>query len=52
MIKTNLEKLVDLVAIADQDCSHGPRWQAGATTVGVVVHGASRRAGTGRGSTF
>lgn len=42
-------RLGDLVAIADQDCSHGPRWQAGATTVAVVVHGAGRKSGHGPG---
>ncbi|HLY75590.1 MAG TPA: DUF4438 domain-containing protein [Planctomycetota bacterium] len=40
-------RLGDLVAIADIDCSRGPRWQSGATTVGVVVHGASRQSGHG-----
>lgn len=42
-------RLGDLVAIADHDCTHGPRWQQGATTVGVVVHGASRLSGHGPG---
>jgi hypothetical protein len=42
-------RLGDLVAIADHDCTHGPRWQPGATTVGVVVHGASRKSGHGPG---
>jgi len=42
-------RLGDLVAIADHDCTHGPRWQQGATTVGVVVHGASRKSGHGPG---
>ncbi len=42
-------RLGDLVAIADQDCTNGPRWQPGATTVAVVVHGASRRSGHGPG---
>ncbi len=42
-------RLGDLVAISDYDCAHGPRWQQGATTVGVVVHGSSRRSGHGPG---
>ncbi|HZE99902.1 MAG TPA: DUF4438 domain-containing protein [Planctomycetota bacterium] len=42
-------RLGDLVAIADVDCSQGPRWQTGASTVGVVVHGASRHSGHGPG---
>jgi hypothetical protein len=42
-------RLGDLVAIADTDCTHGPRWQPGATTVAVVVHGAGRRSGHGPG---
>jgi hypothetical protein len=42
-------RLGDLVAIADHDCTHGPRWQQGATTVAVVVHGASRKSGHGPG---
>src|SRR6185503_676335 len=42
-------RLGDLVAIADTDCTHGPRWQPGATTVGVVVHGATRKSGHGPG---
>jgi hypothetical protein len=42
-------RLGDLVAIADIDCSRGPRWQSGATTVAVVVHGASRQSGHGPG---
>jgi hypothetical protein len=42
-------RLGDLVAIADTDCTHGPRWQQGATTVGVVVHGSSRLSGHGPG---
>ena len=42
-------RLGDLVAIADQDCTNGPRWQSGATTVAVVVHGASRKSGHGPG---
>ncbi|RPH39655.1 MAG: DUF4438 domain-containing protein [Planctomycetota bacterium] len=41
--------LGDLVAIADTDCTHGPRWQQGATTVAVVVHGSSRLSGHGPG---
>jgi len=42
-------RLGDLVAISDHDASHGSRWQPGAITVGVVTHGASRRAGHGPG---
>lgn len=42
-------RLGDIVAIADHDCTHGPRWQQGATTVAVVVHGASRQSGHGPG---
>jgi len=42
-------RLGDLVAISDVDCTHGPRWQQGATTVGVVVHGSSRLSGHGPG---
>ena len=42
-------RLGDLVATADTDCTHGPRWQQGATTVGVVVHGSSRLSGHGPG---
>ena len=42
-------RLGDLVAIADHDCTHGPRWQPGATTVGIVVHGSSRKSGHGPG---
>ena len=42
-------RLGDLVAIADTDCTHGPRWQQGATTVAVVVHGSSRLSGHGPG---
>ncbi|MBI2932624.1 MAG: DUF4438 domain-containing protein [Planctomycetes bacterium] len=42
-------RLGDLVAITDHDCSHGPRWQPEAATVGVVVHGTSLRAGHGPG---
>jgi len=37
------------VAIADTDCTHGPRWQQGATTVGVIAHGSSRLSGHGPG---
>lgn len=39
----------DLVTLMDVDASHGPRWQKDAITIGVVVHGASRRAGHGIG---
>jgi hypothetical protein len=42
-------RLGDLVAIADIDCTRGPRWQQGATTVAVVAHGASRQSGHGPG---
>ena len=42
-------RLGDLVAISDYDATHGPRWQPGAITVGVVAHGASRRSGHGPG---
>jgi hypothetical protein len=44
-------RLGDLVAITDHDCTHGPRWQPEAVTVGVVVHGSSPRAGHGPGVT-
>jgi len=42
-------RLGDVVAVSDHDASHGPRWQQGAITVGVVVHGSSRRSGHGPG---
>ncbi len=42
-------RLGDLVAISDYDSAHGARWQQGAITVGVIVHGAGRRAGHGPG---
>jgi hypothetical protein len=42
-------RLGDIVAISDHDSSHGPRWQPGAITVGVVVHGSSRMSGHGPG---
>lgn len=42
-------RLGDLVAISDHDATHGPRWQPGAITVGVVAHGSSRRSGHGPG---
>jgi hypothetical protein len=42
-------RLGDLVAISDHDASHGPRWQSGAITVGVVSHGSSRLSGHGPG---
>jgi hypothetical protein len=42
-------RLGDLVAVSDWDASHGGRFQQGAITIGVVVHGASRRAGKGPG---
>ena len=42
-------RLGDLVAISDHDATHGLRWQTGAITVGVVVHGSSRVSGHGPG---
>jgi hypothetical protein len=42
-------RLGDLVAVSDWDATHGGRFQPGAVTVGVVAHGASRRAGHGPG---
>ncbi|MCK4909230.1 MAG: DUF4438 domain-containing protein [Planctomycetes bacterium] len=42
-------RLGDLVAITDHDCSFGPRFQKGALTVGVVMHGASAFSGHGPG---
>ncbi len=42
-------RLGDLVALTDHDASHGHRWQSGAVTIGVVVHGSSRYAGHGLG---
>jgi hypothetical protein len=42
-------RLGDLVALADIDAATGGRWQPGSVSVGVVVHGASRRAGRGPG---
>lgn len=42
-------RLGDLVAVSDWDVSHGGRFQQGAITVAVVVHGTSRRAGRGPG---
>lgn len=42
-------RLGDLVAISDHDATHGPRWQQGAITVGVVSHGSSRMSGHGPG---
>ncbi len=42
-------RLGDLVAISDHDASHGPRWQPGAITVGVVAHGSSQMSGHGPG---
>ena len=42
-------RLGDLVAISDYDSAHGARWQQGAITVAVLVHGAGRRAGHGPG---
>lgn len=42
-------RLGDLVALSDTDGSQGGRWQPGAVTVAVIVHGGSRRAGRGPG---
>jgi hypothetical protein len=42
-------RLGDLVAVTDHDATHGPRWQHEAVTIGVIVHGASPRAGHGPG---
>lgn len=42
-------RLGDLVAISDHDASHGPRWQQGGITIGVIAHGASRLSGHGPG---
>lgn len=42
-------RLGDLVAVADYDCTFGPRWQDGAITVGTVVHGSSSMSGHGPG---
>ncbi len=42
-------RIGDLVAIQDYDATHGARWLKGATTIGVVCHGASRLAGHGPG---
>jgi len=42
-------RLGDLVAVSDQDATHGLRWQPGAVTIGVVVHGSSLRSGHGPG---
>lgn len=42
-------RLGDLVAISDHDCTYGYRWQDGAMTVGIVIHGASRISGHGPG---
>jgi hypothetical protein len=42
-------RLGDFVAISDYDVTQGSRWQQGAVTVGVVVHGSSRRSGHGLG---
>jgi hypothetical protein len=42
-------RLGDLVAIQDHDASHGGRYHKGAVTIGVVVHGSSRRSGHGPG---
>jgi hypothetical protein len=42
-------RLGDLVAINEYDATHGPRYHKEATTIGVVVHGSSRRSGRGPG---
>ena len=42
-------RMGDLVAVSDHDATHGPRWQQGAITVGVIVHGSSRMSGQGPG---
>jgi hypothetical protein len=42
-------RLGDVIAITDHDCTYGPRWQDGAMTVGVVIHGSSRLSGHGPG---
>ncbi len=42
-------RLGDLVAVSNGDASHGLRWQQGAITVGVVMHGSSRLSGHGPG---
>jgi hypothetical protein len=42
-------RIGDLVAIQDYDASHGARWLKGATTIGVICHGASKLAGHGPG---
>lgn len=42
-------RLGDLVALSDTDGTQGGRWQPGAVTVAVIVHGGSRRAGRGPG---
>jgi hypothetical protein len=44
-------RLGDLVAVADFDQTFGARWHAGAITIGVVVHGASKLSGRGPGLT-
>ena len=42
-------RLGDIVAIKQYDATHGGRFHAPAVTVGVVVHGSGRTAGTGPG---
>lgn len=42
-------RLGDLVAIKQYDATHGGRFHAPAVTIGVVVHGSSRKAGQGPG---
>jgi len=43
------EGLGDVVALRDQLCIHGRGYYRGATTVGVIVHGASDYVGHGPG---
>lgn len=49
--KLSLEqlRLGDVVAVKQYDATHGGRFHATAVTIGVVVHGASRKAGQGPG---
>lgn len=42
-------RLGDLVAVTDQDSGFGARFQQGAITIGVIVHGAGQQAGQGPG---
>jgi hypothetical protein len=41
----------DLVAVRDSDTRHGPAWRGGRTTIGVIVHSNSYKAGHGPGMT-